>query len=348
MKKSPFKYNWKLSDGYPAPTIKKHDHKVFGTFICGGGSTMGYKLSGFNHLGGVEIDDQISQVYEANHHPKYLFKQDLRKFITRTDLPEELFQLDILDGSPPCSSFSMSGNREKDWGKEKVFKEGQSLQRLDDLFFEYIALAKLLQPKIVIAENVIGLIQGNARVYVHEICNAFKEIGYQVQIFKLNAASMGVPQTRQRIFFICHRNDLSFPKLQLQFSEEPVFLYQIEKQIDSMIGKPLSPTYKDLWEKCKAGKSLSTAHPTGSFFNSKKIWKNQVCTTITATEAGRIIHYKEPADLHPDAIKLCGSFPQDYNFLNVDPKYLIGMSVPPVMMAQVSNQIYQQWLKIPQ
>jgi DNA (cytosine-5)-methyltransferase 1 len=128
-----FKYNWKLSDGYPSPGIELHGLKVFGTFICGGGSTMGYKLAGFNHLGGVEIDSKVAAVYQANHEPKYLFNEDIRLFVKRNDIPEELYNLDILDGSPPCSSFSMAGSREKAWGKEKQFREGQAMQTLDDL-----------------------------------------------------------------------------------------------------------------------------------------------------------------------------------------------------------------------
>lgn len=47
-----FPYKWRLADGYPAPGIEYHGCKSFGTFICGGGSSMGYKLAGFNHLGG--------------------------------------------------------------------------------------------------------------------------------------------------------------------------------------------------------------------------------------------------------------------------------------------------------
>jgi DNA (cytosine-5)-methyltransferase 1 len=149
-----FPYKWNLADGYPAKGIEKHNLKVFGTFICGGGSTMGYKLAGFDHLGGVEIDPPIADIYKTNHNPKHLFVEDIRAFAKRTDFPKELLNLDILDGSPPCSGFSMAGNREKDWGKTKVFREGQADQRLDDLFFDYIALAKKLQPKVVIAENV--------------------------------------------------------------------------------------------------------------------------------------------------------------------------------------------------
>ena len=46
-----FAHSWALSDGFPAPGIENHGATVFGTFICGGGSSMGYKLAGFHHLG---------------------------------------------------------------------------------------------------------------------------------------------------------------------------------------------------------------------------------------------------------------------------------------------------------
>jgi site-specific DNA-cytosine methylase len=52
-----------------AKGIQKTNER-FGTFICGGGSTMGYKLAGFNHLGGVEIDVKVADVYKENHKPK--------------------------------------------------------------------------------------------------------------------------------------------------------------------------------------------------------------------------------------------------------------------------------------
>ena len=114
-----FPYKWFLKDGYPSENITKNNYNVFGTFICGGGSTMGYKLAGFNHLGGVEIDPPIADVYKTNHNPKYLYLQDIRDFNKRNDLPIELYSLDILDGSPPCSTFSMAGSREKRMGKGK-------------------------------------------------------------------------------------------------------------------------------------------------------------------------------------------------------------------------------------
>lgn len=195
--KNKFKYKWYLKDGYP----KKTNLKVFGTFICGGGSTMGYKLAGFDHLGGVEIDDKIAKVYTKNHNPNYFYKMDLREFNKSKDIPEILYSLDILDGSPPCSTFSMAGSREEAWGKEKKFKEGQANQTLDDLVFVYCDTILKLKPKVYILENVKGIIQGNAKSYSKAIVNKMKQGGYTTQVFLLNGASMGIPQRRERESF---------------------------------------------------------------------------------------------------------------------------------------------------
>ena len=339
-----FPYKWNLSDGYPAKGIEYNGLKVFGTFICGGGSTMGYKLAGFDHLGGVEIDPPIADVYKTNHRPKYLFTEDIRDFNKRTDLPDELFNLDLLDGSPTCSSFSMAGNREKDWGKTKVFREGQSHQRLDDLFFDYIDLAKRLQPKVVIAENVKGLIQGNAKAYVHRIKKQFEEAGYKVQLFLLNAASMGVPQKRERVFFVCQRNDLNLPKLELGFNEKaiPYINFAATKGDEPQ----LTPDQFHWWRLCKPGNAFSSAHPKGHWFNAYKLDWMDIFPTLTASGGNaEPFHPVEPRKINEYEYCIGGTFPIDYNFKGMEPKYLIGMSVPPVMAAQIANQIYIQWFK---
>lgn len=118
---------------------------------------MGYKLAGFDVIGNNEIDEKINAMYVKNHNPKYNFNCDIRNMVNM-NLPDELYNLDILDGSPPCSVFSIAGKREKGWGVEKIFREGQKRQRLDDLFLHFVYLAHRLRPKIVVAENVRGLI----------------------------------------------------------------------------------------------------------------------------------------------------------------------------------------------
>ena len=150
-------------------------------------------------------------VYCANNNPKFQFLGPIQTFKEREDLPPELYNLDILDGSPPCSTFSMAGvngGREKSWGKMKKFREGQAEQVLDTLFFDFIDLAKRLQPKVVVAENVKGLLLGAAKDYVRRIYQGFDDAGYNVQHYLLDAQNMGVPQRRQRVFFVCLRKDL--------------------------------------------------------------------------------------------------------------------------------------------
>ena len=92
---------------------------------------MGYKLAGYDVIGCNEIDPRMNAVYVKNHHPRYNFLCDIKELINKEDLPDELFHLDVLDGSPPCSSFSICGNREEDWGKEKYFRE-ESLRERED------------------------------------------------------------------------------------------------------------------------------------------------------------------------------------------------------------------------
>ena len=122
MSKHKFPYRWNLSDGYPAEGIEHHKSTVLTTFACGGGSSMGYKLAGFDVIGCNEIDPEMMRLYDANHHPKHKFLEDIRTFKNGTDLPEEFYNLDILDGSPPCSVFSIAGQREDAWGKEASAK----------------------------------------------------------------------------------------------------------------------------------------------------------------------------------------------------------------------------------
>lgn len=341
MNKHRFNYKWYLKDGYPS----KNGLKVFGTFICGGGSTMGYKLAGFEHLGGVEIDPQVADVYKTNHNPKYLFVEDIREFANRTEFPEDLYNLDILDGSPPCSSFSMAGNREKDWGKEKIFREGQAKQRLDDLFFDYIKLAKKLQPKVVIAENVKGMLQGNAKTYVKRVKDEFEKAGYKVQLFLLNSASMGVPQKRERVFFICQRNDLNFSKLELKFNEDAI---PFGKVIEDIEYNDLTKNEQYLWNNKIYGDgdfgviNVRLGNKQNSF-TTKLLYKDKVCNTVTAGDNN--ILFDIPRKTTKNEVCQIGTYPLDYNFKKIEPKYLIGMSVPPVMTAQVATEIYNQWFK---
>ena len=344
-----FNYNWTLKDA----VFTKDKGKVFSCFACGGGSTMGYKLAGFDVLGCNEIDTKMIEAYKTNHNPKYAYLEPIQTFKLRKDLPKELYELDILDGSPPCSSFSMAGNREKDWGKDKVFREGQAMQVLDTLFFDFIDLAKELQPKVVVAENVKGLLMGAAKSYVIAIYKAFDEAGYTCQHFLLDASKMGVPQRRERVFFIAMRKDLSpkfmevkdmftmLPKLEMNFNEAKIPFKDFMFFNENEINEKMTPCLLNEYDNIKEGEQSK------KYFQFSKIDRNKIASTITTSQSKSgacQVHPYIKRFFNNNELCLIGSYPLDYNFLNLKYSYLIGMSVPPVMTAQIASNIYEQWL----
>jgi DNA (cytosine-5)-methyltransferase 1 len=350
--KHKFNYNWKLSE----TIFTKDKGKVFSCFACGGGSTMGYKLAGFDVIGHNDIDKKMIEVYKENHKPTFSFLESITTFAKRKDLPKELYNLDILDGSPPCSSFSMAGNREKDWGKEKVFREGQAEQVLDTLFFDFIDLTKELQPKVVVAENVKGLLMGKAKAYVRKIYGEFDKAGYYCQHFLLDASKMGVPQRRERVFFICLRKDLAkpflyyadmfteLPKIEMVFNEKGIQFKEIKtekrtKEISGEVLRMFKNSIKGETDLRYAAKRLTGKE---NFFGYKLTYDNQIPLTVLSID--NVIVFEEKRYRNDDELIRCGSFPQDYNFLKQKTEYLIGMSVPPVMKAQIASNIYEQWL----
>lgn len=339
--KHKFNYHWTLKDA----TFDKNKGKVFSCFSCGGGSTMGYKLAGYDVVGNLEIDDKKNKAYVKNHSPKYNFNQDIREFRVREDLPKELFNLDILDGSPPCLTFSMAGSRDKKWGE--VFSHDGITQRWDDLYFEFIALAKRLQPKVVIAENVKGLLLGDAVEYVRRIYESFDDAGYYCQHFLLNSAYMGVPQRRERVFFVCLRKDLATPFLKqidlfdtkpfidMTFNESLIPL----KDCDIELGRPIKGCYLEDYHRLKRGEEKK-------YLQSTLIGLNDVHPTILEGYSDKASPMPDwsPNWLSDKDICKIGSFPLDYNFNGIKPHKLIGRSVPPVMMAQLSSRVYEYWL----
>lgn len=340
-----FPWKWKLGD---LDTRPKNGCKVFSCFSCGGGSSMGYKLAGYQVIGNCEIDPEMMKLYKTNNHPKYSYLMDIRDFVKIPDeeIPEELKDIDVLDGSPPCSVFSMAGSREDGWNVEKTFREGQAKQRLDDLFLYFIEVARKLQPKVVVAENVKGLITGNAKGWVNLIVKAFDDAGYSVQIFLFNASRMGVPQKRERVFFIAHREDLQYPKLVMNFDSKPIPFEKVREPYgkaftgDNMASKLMK--YRIPSDRClqDINKRVRKAN---SGFTSPINHDDEPVQTITA--GGYCFRMCDGLLMTDKDIISCQTFPQDYDFMNQNVQYVCGMSVPPVMMAKISEQVYLQWLK---
>lgn len=341
--------SWNLSD---IKNIPSNGVNVMSTFACGGGSSMGYKLAGCQVIAANDIDPEMCWHYKININPKYYFLCPIKELLTKT-LPAELYSLDILDGSPPCSTFSMSGSREDSWGKNKHFREGQSTQVLSDLFFDYLDLVEKLKPKVAIAENVKGMILGNAKGYVKLVIERLKEIGYRPQFFLINAADCGVPQKRERVFFVALRNDIKADLLKIAPNQKHISCIQATKDLQltqAEIQKVKFTAKTDIvwWPKTKPGESYSKARLkaglNGSFFSHARLDGDKPANTLTAHDD--LKHWSEARKLtFKEAVRL-GTFPDDYKARNDKiGKYMIGMSVPPKMTEFIARAVVEQWIK---
>jgi DNA (cytosine-5)-methyltransferase 1 len=171
---------------------------VVSLFAGCGGSSLGYSMAGYRELLAVEWDDHAIETFKANFPDVPVYHGDIAKLSVEEALritglkPGEL---DVLDGSPPCQGFSTAGKRKMDDGRNQLFRE-------------YIRLLRGFQPKVLIMENVSGMVKGKMKLIFVEILKELKTSGYHVSARLMNAMYYGVPQSRQRMIFVGVREDL--------------------------------------------------------------------------------------------------------------------------------------------
>src|SRR6056300_1158547 len=163
---------------------------VLSTFAGGGGSSTGYRLAGGKILAINEFVPEAQNTYRENYPNTLIIPGDIKKlsgkdFMINTGLKPG--ELDLLDGSPPCSAFSMAGSVSHGKGNTHADAFGKKKKYSD----------------------IEGLTMGEAKEYFHRIQNTFEQIGYLVVADVLNASYYGVPQSRKRTFFIAVREDVA-------------------------------------------------------------------------------------------------------------------------------------------
>jgi DNA (cytosine-5)-methyltransferase 1 len=348
----------------------KNLFNVVSLFAGGGGSSTGYRLAGGKVLAINEFIPAAQNVYKSNYPDTYIFPGDIRQ-LTGKEILETVGikkgELDILDGSPPCSSFSVAGLGRKGWGRIKSYSD--SSQRTDDLFFEFVRILDEVQPKVFVAENVKGLTIGvNKELLGSEQLNIFNEQettifnslsnkGYTVRYKVLNSNDYGVPQSRERVIFIGVRNDIlkNNPDLVISYPKfnriEKDSVYEATKDlIYSGNICAMSEAYKKNWEKCLPGESFfAMGKRTGkkeSGVTRKRLNKNEPSSTVVT--GPELFHWDECRTLTIEEVKRISSFPSDYIFGNISNNKKwerMGRAVPPLMMKEVAENVFNTILK---
>ena len=168
------------------------------TFIdlfCGiGGFHQALKKLGAKCILACDIDKDCRQVYFENYGIKPV--EDVTKII-----PEELPDFDILTGGFPCQAFSNGG-------KKKCFEDSRGL-----LFDEIIRIAKVKKPKFMFLENVKHILKVSDGEVINYIKEKIDSIGYNLTLFQLSPHNYGIPQQRERIYFVCVNRELIVPNV---------------------------------------------------------------------------------------------------------------------------------------
>ena len=192
---------------------KSADRKLFtyiSFFAGGGGSSAGYKLAGgdckfVNEFQQVAVDTYLANWPDTPHICGDIKNVTGQQIMEMTGIRKG--ELDILDGSPPCPPFSMSGTKQKGWGQEKT-AYGMKQKNIEDLTWEQIRIAGDMQPKVIVCENVKGLTMDYAKEHLARMVNDFEKLGYTTVYKVLKGHEQGVPQKRERVFIVSVRNDV--------------------------------------------------------------------------------------------------------------------------------------------
>lgn len=163
-------------------------------FAGAGGFGLGFKMAGYQHKLSVELDRWAYDTLAYNSSPNTkIINDDIRTFNSIESIKSVCPFTDLIIGGPPCQGFSTAGPS-KDPNDPR-----------NSLFKNFARWVEVLSPKVFVMENVSGILtrrNGNGEKVISIIIETFRELGYNVEIWRLNAAEYGVPQTRRRIFIV--------------------------------------------------------------------------------------------------------------------------------------------------
>lgn len=285
--------------------------KKFISLFCGcGGSSYGYEQAGFKGLLGIDLNEIACNNYRLNFPNTEVWNEDIvsinpQRILDEFDLKPG--ELDLLDSSPPCQGFSVSGAR-------KISDER------NDLFIQTKKFIQELNPKVFIIENVDGMIKGKFKGLFNQYLSELMQLDYRIKWKSMNSIYYGIPQQRQRIIIMGVRNDLDKEPTFPHHNSEFVYMDEFVKNIDY--------------------------HSRGQFDQKLKPIKNSFSYTITKSPSMFFVADGKKRKPTIDELKQLSSFPIDFKLDgSFDQQWgMIGNGVPPKLTEKLGNTILQRIL----
>lgn len=346
--------------------------KIIDLFSGVGGLSLGFEMIGFKSVAAIDFWDDAIKTYNHNRKDKVGISLDVTQF--NDDLLPSILKehkIDGIIGGPPCQGFSTARLSN---ATEKIGKINESRNHL---YLEFFRTVDIVRPKFFLIENVRGLVLANKGAFVKDITERFGGIGYNVSYKILNASDYGVPQNRQRVFFIgLLEGVFEFPdKFDYKVSTKEAIMDLIQSNEDD-IQKYSAPSTNEYQKLMRNGKKTVKNHevtihneqttnvismvPNGGnikslppeYWNIRKYNKafqrmnSELPSNTIDTGHRNYFHYE--ANRIPTARESARiqSFPDSFEFLGTKGSQYkqVGNAVPP-LLAKVLAQKIKSYLK---
>ncbi len=175
--------------------MKKKKYKVLDLFCGCGGISEGFYLAGFDIAGGIDFNEHATMTFKHNFKKAKVHYVDITTFPNEQIL-EEYGDVDVIVGGPPCQGFSTANRHQKEMDDPR-----------NKLFFEYIRFVQLIHPKLIMIENVRGLLTRDGGYAIDRIKEILGAEEYNITYRVLDASEYGVPQNRKRAIIVGVRKD---------------------------------------------------------------------------------------------------------------------------------------------
>ena len=343
-------------------------YNVLDLFCGAGGLSCGFERAGYNILVGIDNDAKALDTFRINHKGS----QTICGYITEVTYEKDIQPLlngksiDVIIGGPPCQGFSLSGPRNFDDPRNK-------------LYLSYIRLVEEIRPRAFVIENVpglVGLFKGEVK---DNIIKRLSELGYQVEYRIMCASDYGVPQNRKRVVFVGTKNGekvFSYPEktdevvtCEMALADLPALTDTLGEEIQDYATPPTN-AYQEIMRKGseKVHNHVAATHsdrvqhiislvPDGGNYkdlpeefkesrNFHVAWtrfaSNKPAPTI---DTGHRHHFHYKYNRVP-TVRECArlqSFPDDFKFLGNKTQQFrqVGNAVPPLMAQRIAEKMIE-------
>lgn len=182
--------------------MTKVQYKFIDLFSGCGGFSVGMEMAGHKCLLGIDFDAYAVKSFARNHPKAHALNMDIHE-LSKKKLESliDINDVDMVIGGPPCQGFSTVG-------------KGNADDARNDLFQQFVRIVKLTKPKIVIFENVTGILAKKNEKTLHRIYSSFEKLGYSMDARVMSADEYGVPSKRRRTIIMGVKDGLPrYPKI---------------------------------------------------------------------------------------------------------------------------------------